>query len=212
MKIHISGSEAAMQSVADVMQELLLRKWGFSLKRCHSNIPNAGRGVYVVKGRIKAGQMSSIYPGVVYYPGEPLFFQSIMNPFILRCSDGLMVDGRDRGISRSIFKSCLHRDQVGSYLCGDLSWMGENPVLPLSIGQYVNNSTQEFSANVEYQELDLLISRTPTSCLSFLPYVNFSSSADGGVRDFIRCVPLVATRDIECGEELFSNYFTEVVS
>jgi hypothetical protein len=31
-------------------------------------------------------------------------------------------------------------------------------------------------------------------------------------RDFIRCVPLVATRDIECGEELFSNYFTEVVS
>ena len=39
-------------------------------------------------------------------------------------------------------RSCLQRDRCGPYLMGDLTWLTESPVLPLSVGQYVNNFTQ----------------------------------------------------------------------
>ena len=49
--------------VATMAQEVLYQNWGFSLGRYRSNIPNAGQGVHVVKGCIKAGQITSLYPG-----------------------------------------------------------------------------------------------------------------------------------------------------
>ena len=49
---------------ATIAQEILYRNWGFSLGRYRSNIPNAGQGVHVVKGCIKAGQITSMYPGM----------------------------------------------------------------------------------------------------------------------------------------------------
>ena len=50
--------------VATMAQEILYQNWGFSLGRYRSNIPNAGQGVHVVKGCIKAGQITSLYPGM----------------------------------------------------------------------------------------------------------------------------------------------------
>ena len=42
---------------------------------------------------------------------EPLLLPSIGNSFIFQCIDGIRIDGKDRGISRSIFK------QVMLYFC-----------------------------------------------------------------------------------------------
>ena len=39
-------------------------------------------------------------------------------------------------------RSCLQRDRCGPHLMGDLTWLTERPILPLSVGQYVNNFTQ----------------------------------------------------------------------
>lgn len=45
-----------------------------------------------------------LFAGTVYLPHEPLFFQSLWNPFIFRCADGVMIDGNHRGLSKWIYK------------------------------------------------------------------------------------------------------------
>ena len=44
------------------------------------------------------------FAGTVYLPHEPLFLQSLRNPFVFRCADGVMIDGNHRGLSKWIFK------------------------------------------------------------------------------------------------------------
>ena len=42
--------------------------------------------------------------GTVYQPYEPILFQSLANPFIFRCVDGVLIDGKDTGLSRMIYR------------------------------------------------------------------------------------------------------------
>ena len=63
----------------------------------------------------KAGNIVGIYPGTVYQPYQPILIQSIRNPFLFRCADGVLIDGKDCGISRTIYRSCSPRDQIGKY-------------------------------------------------------------------------------------------------
>ena len=42
--------------------------------------------------------------GTVYQKYEPVFFQSIGNPFIFRCLDGVLIDGNDKGISKVVYR------------------------------------------------------------------------------------------------------------
>lgn len=42
--------------------------------------------------------------GTVYRKHEPIFFQSLGNPFIFRCIDGVLIDGNDKGLSRSVYR------------------------------------------------------------------------------------------------------------
>ena len=81
------------------------------------------------------------FEGTIYQVTEPLLLPSIANSFIFRCIDGLHVDGKDRGLSKSVYKSCVYRDAYGFYPAADLSWLTLNPCNPLSIGQYVNNQS-----------------------------------------------------------------------
>lgn len=37
-------------------------------------------------------------------PMDPIFFQSLKNSFILKCVDGVLVDGNNKGLSRRIFR------------------------------------------------------------------------------------------------------------
>ncbi|KAF6027437.1 SETD9 [Bugula neritina] len=77
---------------------------GFSLCRSSSSIKNAGLGVFVAFGKIPKNSIAALYPGLIYEPGEPVLFQSIHNQFVLRCKDGVLVDGNDRGISKFLYR------------------------------------------------------------------------------------------------------------
>ena len=63
-------------------------------------------------GQVTAGSLVSLYPGTVYQPQDPVLLQSVANQFILRCYDGVLLDGKSRGMSRLIYNSCVGRDQV----------------------------------------------------------------------------------------------------
>lgn len=47
--------------------------------------------------------------GTVYMPYEPIFFQSMANSFVFRCIDGLLIDGKDTGLSRTIYRYLTFR-------------------------------------------------------------------------------------------------------
>ncbi|XP_028661252.2 SET domain-containing protein 9 [Erpetoichthys calabaricus] len=187
--------------------EVMLNTLGFCIDRAPSSLPTAGTGVFVTKGSVPKGAMVSMYPGTVYQPYEPVFFQSLYNPFIFRCIDGILIDGNDKGISKTIFRSCLRRDRLGPFLFGDETWLTEQLKNPLAVGQYVNNCTNEKAANVCYQEFDVPAD-FPVELRQYMPNVNYSVDS---LRT-LRCVVLVALRDITQGEELFSNYYTVVHS
>ncbi|RUO97175.1 hypothetical protein BC936DRAFT_140858 [Jimgerdemannia flammicorona] len=152
---------------------------------------------------------------------------SLRNSYILRCYDGVFLDGKSIGLSRHIYNSLYLRDNYpGTIETSDRSWMSAQSKNPLAVGQIVNNGTKDFPANgmplshpfaasssslnlnpqsippVGYQELDL----SPTFPLGlqrFLPNVyNTDRDADGP----IRVVVLVAMREVR-DEELFSTYF-----
>ncbi|XP_043087539.1 SET domain-containing protein 9 [Puntigrus tetrazona] len=184
---------------------LMLNALGFCVARKRSSLPFAGNGVFVTQGRAPKGTVVAMYPGTIYQAGEPIFFQSIRNPFVFRCIDGVLIDGNDRAISKTVYRSCSGRDRLGPFPLSDCSWLTSDPVNPLAVGQYVNNCSNEKAANVCYQEYDVP-RRFPLELRRFLPNVNYRADT----RRPLRCVVLVSLRDIDCGEELFSNYYTIV--
>ncbi|KAM9679857.1 SET domain-containing protein 9 isoform 2-T2 [Dama dama] len=141
----------------------------------------------------------------VYQKYEPIFFQSIGNPFIFRCLDGVLIDGNDKGISKVVYRSCHGRDRLGPLKMSDSTWLTSEIHNPLAIGQYVNNCSNDRAANVCYQEFDVP-AVFPIELKQYLPNIAYSYDRQSP----LRCVVLVALRDIEQGEELFSNYYTIV--
>ena len=101
MKIYTHWSEKnnAGQNCRDFFTE-----FGFELEIKPSEI--AGNGVFLKRGRVKRHKLVALYPGTVYYPGEPVFFQSLKNHVMLECLDGIYIDGKHLGLSKSIYKSC----------------------------------------------------------------------------------------------------------
>ncbi|XP_029860744.1 SET domain-containing protein 9 isoform X3 [Aquila chrysaetos chrysaetos] len=85
-------------------EEVLLNTLGFAVSRDRSSLVSAGTGVFVTKGFVPKGTVVSMYPGTVYRKHEPIFFQSLGNPFIFRCIDGVLIDGNDKGLSRSVYR------------------------------------------------------------------------------------------------------------
>ncbi|XP_072219695.1 SET domain-containing protein 9 [Leuresthes tenuis] len=185
--------------------DAMLQSLGFCIDRKPSSLPFAGTGVFVTKGFVPKGAAVALYPGTVYQPYEPILLQSIRNPFVFRCIDGVLIDGNDKGISKMVFKSCSGRDRMGPFLMSDTSWLTDSPQNPLAVGQYVNNCSNERSANVCYQEYDVP-ERFPIELRQYLPNVNYSHDTHRP----LRCVVIVSLRDISAGEELFSNYYTIV--
>ncbi|XP_030368601.1 SET domain-containing protein 9 isoform X2 [Strigops habroptila] len=173
-------------------EEVLFNTLGFMVSRDRSSLVSAGTGVFVTKG-------------TVYRKHEPIFFQSLGNPFIFRCIDGVLIDGNDKGLSRSVYRSCCRRDQLGPFQMSDESWLTAAPQNPLAVGQYVNNCSHEKAANVCYQEFDVP-AYFPVELKQYLPNVIYSHD----IESHLRCIVLVTLRDIKQGEELFSNYYTVV--
>ncbi|KAK7121034.1 hypothetical protein R3I94_020869 [Phoxinus phoxinus] len=184
---------------------VMLNTLGFVTERKCSSLQLAGTGVFVTRGRAQKGSIVAMYPGTIYQADEPIFFQSIRNPFVFRCIDGVLIDGNDKAMSKIVFRSCSGRDRLGPFSLSDSSWLTPHPVNPLAVGQYVNNCSNEKAANVCYQEFDVP-DGFPLELRQFLPNVKYR--ADTQRR--LRCVVLVSLRDINRGEELFSNYYTLV--
>ncbi|NXV70556.1 SETD9 protein, partial [Atlantisia rogersi] len=186
-------------------EEVLFDALGFSITRDQSSLVSAGTGVFVTKGFVPKGTVVSMYPGTVYRKHEPIFFQSLGNPFIFRCIDGVLIDGNDKGLSRSVYRSCSRRDQLGPFQMSDESWLTAAPQNPLAVGQYVNNCSREKAANVCYQEFDVP-ECFPVELKQYLPNIVYSHD----IESLLRCVVLVTLRDVKQGEELFSNYYTVI--
>ncbi|KAM5264150.1 SET domain-containing protein 9 [Ctenodactylus gundi] len=186
-------------------EEILYETLGFSVGRAASSLMSAGRGVFVTKGLVPKGAVVSMYPGTIYQKHEPIFFQSIGNPFIFRCLDGVLIDGNDKGISKVVYRSCSGRDQLGPLKMSDNTWLTLETHNPLAIGQYVNNCSNDRAANVCYQEFDVP-AVFPVELKQYLPNIAYSYDKQSP----LRCVVLVALRDIKQGEEFFSNYYTIV--
>ncbi|RUS20540.1 hypothetical protein BC937DRAFT_94989 [Endogone sp. FLAS-F59071] len=55
-----------------------------------------GYGVFL-HGKARAGDIVCMYPGTIYLPGEPILLVSLRNSYILRCYDGIFVDGKSGG-------------------------------------------------------------------------------------------------------------------
>ncbi|XP_010147700.1 PREDICTED: SET domain-containing protein 9, partial [Eurypyga helias] len=159
---HVSGPD-----------EVLFNTLGFSVTRDRSTLASAGTGVFVTKGFVPKGTVVAMYPGTVYRKHEPIFFQSLGNPFIFRCIDGVLIDGNDKGLSRSVYRSCSRRDQLGPFHMSDESWLTAALQNPLAVGQYVNNCSHEKAANVCYQEFDVP-EYFPVELKQYLPNIVYS--------------------------------------
>lgn len=198
---HSQGISDYERRVHDAMFQSL----GFCIDRKPSTIPDGGTGVFVTRGLVPKGATVAMYPGTIYQAYEPILLQSIRNPFVFRCIDGVLVDGNDKGISKMVYKSCSGRDRMGPFATSDTTWLTVTPQNPLAVGQYVNNCSDERPANVCYLEHDVP-DTLPVEFRRYLPNVNYSAHSQRP----LRCVVLVSLRDIAAGEELFSNYYTIV--
>jgi hypothetical protein len=144
-------------------------------------------------------------------PHEPLLLQSLRNPFVFRCADGVMIDGHHRGLSRWIYKSCAYRDVLGGGdMPCDATWLSAFPSNPLAVGQMVNNHTREVPSNVEYVEVTVPHHYLLPLHWRLLPNIHYSPHPQDNGAAGIRCVALVSTTDIDAGTELCSSYLTVV--
>lgn len=205
--LHIAETQSANTTY---QSETMYNTLGYEIKRLESNIPGAGKGVFVTKGDIPVGNLVALYPGSIYWPYEPILIQSIGNPFVFRCIDGILIDGSDKGLSKVIYRSSAKRDQIGPYFPCDTTWLTSDPQNPLAVGQYVNNRTKNKPANVAYQVLDIPLQSVAPKLWKHLPNVWYGSGNIAGENSFLRIVALVSVCKICEGEEVLSSYFTVV--
>lgn len=86
-----------------------------------------GYGVYLNGKSQKKGQILCFYPGTIYLPFDPIFFTSIANQYIIKCVDGLYVDGKSIGLSGKVYKSIYRRENwPGAIQISDWSWMNRD--------------------------------------------------------------------------------------
>lgn len=198
LKLSCPGQTKDCQN--SIRRSILQQQLGFRLEIGPSRIQNAGLGVFLRGNRIaKPGVVVAMYPGTLYRPGEAIFFNSIQNRYILKCNDGVYVDGKAKGLSGSIFRSVNARDNYpGIIPTADTTWMvdwnlelGKADELglakpgitgigteilrnPLAVGQIVNNGTKSSPPNVQYQELDVRTRDCPIELQEFLPNIWYS--------------------------------------
>ncbi|KAG0001452.1 SET domain-containing protein 9 [Entomortierella chlamydospora] len=125
----LSGVDSQGQGLVYASRRFILyQQLGFNLKIAPSRIPNAGLGVFLCGNEknsfAKSGSIVAMYPGTLYRPGEAIFFNSINNRYILKCNDGVYVDGKVKGLSGSVFRSANGRDNYpGITPTADATWM-----------------------------------------------------------------------------------------
>ncbi|XP_048213687.1 SET domain-containing protein 9-like [Perognathus longimembris pacificus] len=165
--------------------------------------PHWGPEIWTSNKIFSAWKGEPLLLGTVNQRYEPIFFQSIGNPFIFRCLDGVLIDGNDKGISKVVYRFSRGRDLLGPLKMSDSTWLTSEIHNPLAVGQYVNNCSNNRAANVCYQEFDVP-AVFPIELKQYIPNISYNYNEQRP----LRCVVLVALRDINQGEELLSNDYT----
>jgi hypothetical protein len=227
----LAALKAPLPQLTDpLVGKFLLEKLGWRVNIQPSLIPYAGRGLFLSQDSaisgIPAGTLIGLYPGTVYMPWDPIFFQSLGNSYIIRLSDGSFIDGKSKGISRWIYRSLYHKYRAEKYYesC-DLSWQDYKN--PFALGQIVNNSCPGFPANVTYYEIPM----SANLCsIDLSKYTRFRSSdllrilpnTRYSIPDYeepmpsiaaysMRMVGIVTLRAIYPQEELYSTYMSSIM-
>ncbi|KAK3844892.1 MAG: hypothetical protein J3R72DRAFT_58327 [Linnemannia gamsii] len=131
-----TSSATASSLITTSRQNITQSCLGFHLTIRPSRIPNAGLGVFLHQHHhnhhnhdpsttpLPAGTIVALYPGTLYQPGEAIFFNSLQNRYILKCNDGIFVDGKPTGLSGYIYRSANGRDNFpGCVPTADTTWM-----------------------------------------------------------------------------------------
>ncbi|CAF2322665.1 unnamed protein product [Rotaria sp. Silwood2] len=187
-------------------RNILQEQMNFSLNKDLSQ--THAQGVFIDYGQInKAGQLVAIYPGTIYRRHiDPLLLPSIRNTFLLSRKDDLIIDGRDQGLSRSIYLSCHSR-----YPLYDRTWLLKDIYLhknPLTLGHYINHFPFYGLPNVTYYEFDFHFNDNEYDLYRFVPNVRYAD-IDNGEKGMPSTV-LISLRPIKQGEELFSCYLNVI--
>lgn len=140
---------ATAKDVESIFEKIDRSTLDFSLHRKPSTIPNAGTGVFLNGASQKAGSIMSFYPGTLYLPSDPILFVSLSNEYILKCFDGIYVDGKPTGLSGRVYNSIYKRENwPGAIQISDATWMQPRQLSnPLAVGQFVNNGTNQYKPN-----------------------------------------------------------------
>jgi hypothetical protein len=186
-------------------RNILKNQLNFSLNKGLS--PTHAQGVFLDSGQIEhAGQLVAIYPGTIYRRHvDPLLLPSIRNTFLLARKDNLIIDGRDRGLSRSIYHSCYAR-----YPLYDITWLSKDIYLhknPLTLGHYINHFPSNGLPNVTYYEFDFDFNQNEYDLYRFVPNVRYADIDD---EKGMPSTVLISLRPIKQGEELFSCYLNVI--
>jgi hypothetical protein len=137
-----SSPSSTTPSLSATRSQLTKSHLGFHLSIRSSQILNSGLGVFLnlhqnpssttsshpvppsTPPTIPAGTIVALYPGTLYRPGEAIFFNSLQNRYILKCEDGIFVDGKPTGLSGSIYRSANGRDNFpGCVPTADTTWL-----------------------------------------------------------------------------------------
>jgi hypothetical protein len=185
---------------------ILQEQCNFSLNKKVSQTHS--QGVFLDYGEIThPGELVAIYPGTIYHRHyDPLFFPSIRNTFLLARKDNLIIDGRDRGLSRSIYLSCHAR-----YPLYDATWLSQDIHMhqnPLTLGHYINHFPHNGLPNVTYYEFDFDLNENDNNLYRFVPNVRYTEIDDE--EKGMPSAVLISLRPIKQGEELFSCYLNVI--
>jgi len=196
-------NDQSNKSPRNILQEELNFSLNKGLSETHA------QGVFLDYGQItNAGQLVAIYPGTIYRRHfDPLLLPSIRNTFLLSRKDDFIIDGRDRGLSRSIYLSCHAR-----YPLYDTTWLLKDIYMhknPLTLGHYINHFPSNGLPNVTYYEFDFHFNENQYDFYRFVPNVRYADIDDNDENGMPSAV-LISLRPIKQGEELFSCYLNVI--
>eukprot|EP01095_Lingulamoeba_sp_RSL-Kostka_P005444 TRINITY_DN16792_c0_g1_i1.p1 TRINITY_DN16792_c0_g1~~TRINITY_DN16792_c0_g1_i1.p1 ORF type:complete len:262 (+),score=47.82 TRINITY_DN16792_c0_g1_i1:120-905(+) len=192
------------------LNDMIVKEFGYSVIKKQSRYKEAEKGVFLIGEGATKGDIVGIYPGLVYYPGDSVMFTSFRNNYFLRRRDGSSVDGKYDGLSKWFYSSVSKRNDLSNEikLCDD-SWIdfSLNKELysrnPLATGHLINHAQNE-EANVMYFEHDYQLSNYNIGIRKYIPNIPYNNNYIN--TKSLNTIVMVALRDIENGEELYSNY------
>lgn len=127
-----------------VLEDLLDEHWTFRLERQPSTLPGAGMGLFLVQGRVHAGEVITCHPGLVYripydleacMPMDEVSFSPCPPPFLVKndyllrfyhpvTNQHLLLDGCPQGISALNF---IAANQRRGHPWANMEWLESSP-------------------------------------------------------------------------------------